>query len=97
MKRKYIQPLKYDVKIIHPLFEWKYRIGCNKEIRREKIWYYDETWCNYSDVINHRQWCGYQDCYKTVQDFINAIDKQKEQEEREWELEHPLPNFRRTT
>lgn len=93
MKRKYYKPLKYDVKIIRPLFEWKYCIGCNKEIRRENIWYYDETWCNYSTIIRHSAWYGCQNCFKTVQDFINAIDKQKEQEEKQWELEHPVPNF----
>lgn len=90
MKRKYVKPLKYDVKIIRPLFEWKYCIGCNKEIRREMLWYYEEIFHN---GRNNREWYGCQNCFKTVQDFINAIDKQKEQEEKEWELEHPLPKF----
>lgn len=94
MKRNYIVPLKYDITTVHPLFGWKYCVGCNKEVRRESMWNYTEQlggWGGRPAIDRQRQWYGCKNCFHTKQKFVDAIDETKEAEEKQWEIDHPLP------
>ena len=94
MKRIPTEPLKYNITNTYPIFHWRYCIGCHKEVRRESMWNYTEQLGGYAGIPSidrQRQWYGCKNCFHTKQDFINAIDDTKKEEEKQWKIEHPLP------